>query len=55
MCFCSFRIHFPNSDWKDSREDRSVDFCTQDSEPYMRTGSTQHSTILRDERGLSKP
>ena len=27
----------------------------KDSEPYMRTGSTQHSTLLRDERGLSKP
>ena len=33
VCFGSFRVCFPNSDWKDSREDRSVELSTQDSEP----------------------
>ena len=53
--FGSFRMRFPSSAWKDSRVERSVEFNIHDSEPYMRTGRIQHSTKLRDERGLSKP
>ena len=52
--FGSFRMCFPSSAWKDSRVLINAVFSTHDSQPYMRTGKTQHSTILQDERGFSK-
>ena len=52
--FGSFKMCFPSSVWKDSRVLINAVFSTHDSEPYMRTGKTQHSTILQDERGFSK-
>ena len=48
--FGSFRMHFPCSAWKDSSLERRVEFSSHESEPYMRTGRAQHSTILREER-----
>ena len=53
--FGDFRICFRSFDWNDSSFESSDTFSIQDSDPYMRTGSTQLSTILLEERGFKRP